>query len=298
MIERVCKACGKTIQIPDELETFSCVFCGCVMTSADFAPQPVGESDEADRSFVLEHLIAPIEQHPKYTVKYFNRKKYEEAYHDYKRECRPIYEAMERYVLANPERREALLEEFAERFIADWDKLHAEGGRKHQDFADKLTLAFFEVPAIQDMELSCAADYVRIMQRKFVARYPKNTFLPATHEDIASGFQKRKLCFITTAICSFEGKPDDCEELTAFRGFRDGWLTEHGGAGLIAEYYEIAPALVQMIDYCDDSEVRYAELRRDYLQPCFEALQRGENERCRDYYVAMVRSLMQRYLQA
>ena len=292
MIERICKECGRTIQIPEELEEFSCVFCGHKMHASEFAPLvPQGESDEADRAYVLEHLIDPIANHPKYAIKYFSKKKYENSFYDYKITIREIYEAMDRYVLANPYRRAELIDEFSNRFLEDWEKLHWEQSRRRMDFADKMTLALYEVPAILQMELSVGWDYVQTMHDKFVARYPKNVFEPATFDQINDGFRKRKWCFITTAICTFEGKPDDCAELQSFRAFRDDWMLRNGDEALVEEYYEIAPAIVNAIDFCDDREARYAELRRDYLQPCYEALQRGDYEDCRTRYVAMVREL-------
>ena len=123
-----------------------------------------------------------------------------------------------------------------------------------------------------------------------------NLFQCATYEEISTGFHKHKLCFITTAVCESEGKPDDCAELTAFRAFRDGWLSEtEQGRALIEAYYEIAPAIVAAIEYSDDRAARYAELRRDYLTPCYEALLRGDNEDCGRIYIRMVRTLQARY---
>ena len=37
--------------------------------------------------------------------------------------------------------------------------------------------------------------------------------------------RKGSICFITTAVCAYLGKPDDCDELNKLRNFRDTWLT-------------------------------------------------------------------------
>src|SRR5208282_5655374 len=50
-------------------------------------------------------------------------------------------------------------------------------------------------------------------------------------------------CFLTTACCEHKGLPDDCDELTILRSFRD----THVPKILIKEYYEIAPQIVRMI---------------------------------------------------
>jgi hypothetical protein len=45
------------------------------------------------------------------------------------------------------------------------------------------------------------------------------------------------ICFLTTACCEHKGLPDDCEELTTLRNFRDTFVPKD----LIEEYYRIAP---------------------------------------------------------
>ena len=47
---------------------------------------------------------------------------------------------------------------------------------------------------------------------------------------------KHKGCFLTTAVCEYLGKADDCEELTTLRDYRDQWLAKQpGGVELIEE---------------------------------------------------------------
>lgn len=294
MIERICTHCGKTIQVPEELETFSCVYCGETMTLPR-EPVPVPESNEADHLAALEHLLDGIRDNPKYFMKNFNKKNYENSFYDYYHWREDTYRAMDRYLVANPSRREELLNDYVNRFLEDWESLRRERRGESAAFADKMTLALYEVPAILLMELNYGKDYVDLLNEKFVAKYPKNIWKPATYDDLASGFRRRKWCFITTAICEFEGKGDDCAELTAFRDFRDGWLTAHGDTALIEEYYDVAPAIVNAIEFCDDRAERYQTLRRDYLAPCYRALRAGDNEACRTRYIRMVRDLKQCY---
>ena len=112
-------------------------------------------------------------------------------------------------------------------------------------------------------------------------RWPKERWTPGDYDTLVGGFKKRKFCFITTATCQNEGKPDDCAELTAFRAFRDGWLTEHDGAALIERYYDVAPGIVACLDLCGDADEGYAEVRRRWLAPCYEALREGRYADCR-----------------
>ena len=152
------------------------------------------------------------------------------------------------------------------------------------------------MPAVRSFGLSVSEDFCRLLRDKFVARYPDNLFELATYDDIKGGFRKHGFCFVTTAVCEAEGKPDDCAELTTFRSFRDQWMARtEAGRDLIEEYYELAPAVVAAMRWGDDESARCAQLRRDYLTPCYEALQRGDNEACLERYVQMMQKLRKRY---
>ena len=105
-------------------------------------------------------------------------------------------------------------------------------------------------------------------------------------------------CFITTAVCGAFGKPDDCYELTTFRAFRDGWLIEQNdGRALIDEYYAIAPKIVEQIDRLSESAEIYKAVWKNYLSECLALIERGDYERCRQQYVAMVNELRDRFLE-
>lgn len=299
-ITLTCPACGKEIQIPADLEAFSCLYCGAKHRMADLlAPEaPTGSADEADRAYVEDHLIDCVRDYPNY-FKQFNKKKYASAYEAHREAIRPTYEAMDRWICAQPANREALLEGFADSFLVQWEAYQSgrgRTGRKQREFSDKLTLAWFTVPAIRSLGLSVSEDYPAVLRDRFSEKYPDNRFEVGTYEDISGGFRKHGFCFVTTAVCEAEGKPDDCAELTAFRAFRDGWLsgTEQGRT-MIAEYYELAPAVVAAMRYGDDEAARCAELRRDWLAPCYEALQRGDNAACLRTYTDMMRSLQKKY---
>ena len=71
------------------------------------------------------HLLDCIRDCPDY-YKNFNRKKYEESYVAHREGTRETWEAMDRYVCAQPEQREALLEGFAEEFVAQWERFQSE----------------------------------------------------------------------------------------------------------------------------------------------------------------------------
>ena len=108
--------------------------------------------------------------------------------------------------------------------------------------------------------------------------------------------KKSSGCFITTAVCQMFHKPDDCYELTMFRHFRDTWLiNQPDGKALIAEYYAVAPAIVNCINQTPYSSDIYQQIWQMYLKPCLKHLEQRENEACKDHYIDMVKTLKARY---
>lgn len=104
-------------------------------------------------------------------------------------------------------------------------------------------------------------------------------------------------CFITTAVCESFGKADDCYELTAFRNFRDNWLMNQSeGKNLIAEYYEVAPKIVEKINSLANSAEIYKNIWRDYLSACLKFIESGNNLNCKKIYVEMVNTLKDKFL--
>ena len=105
------------------------------------------------------------------------------------------------------------------------------------------------------------------------------------------------LCFITTAVCDSFGKADDCYELTAFRNFRDKWLAlQADGKNLIAEYYEVAPKIVEKINSLTNSAEIYKNIWSDYLSACLKSIEVGDNLNCKKIYVEMVNALKDKFL--
>ena len=178
----------------------------------------------------------------------------------------------------------------------DWAQDRSPKGAREDD---KMVIAIFLVPAIRKLALPTSEDFCDVLQKEWVRRYPKAPFYLGSYEEISTGFRKKilGLCFITTAVCEEEGKPDDCEELTAFRAFRDGYLKScPDGEALIREYYDIAPGIVTCINLGSERRETYRAIRETWLAPCYEDLQNGRLAQCKDRYVDMVRTLEHRFL--
>jgi len=102
-------------------------------------------------------------------------------------------------------------------------------------------------------------------------------------------------CFITTACTQARGLPDDCEELTVLRAFRDRVLCRFvEGRELCSHYYRISPEIVQAIARSGREAAIYERLYGT-IRGCVDAIQRGDERWAFQTYVGMVLLLMQRY---
>lgn len=118
----------------------------------------------------------------------------------------------------------------------------------------------------------------------------------STYESIAGGF-KKKLCYITTAVCEYQNKSDDCYELTTLRNYRDSYLMRTDlGRAIVDEYYNIAPTLVTIINMQKNFGDVYKLIHEKYLIPCIHYIENNKYEECRDLYMQMVRTLQKQYL--
>ena len=299
MTTGLCPNCGHTLQIPAELEQFSCMYCGERLNRQQLLTEPAGAAltapDEACAAYydrAVARLGWCVRNFREYQKKIL-RDAFFDAFETYEASCAPVIRELNSGV--SPERQTELLDRAAEAML---DELAA-GWEKKNDMEDeKVVLAIFFVPMVRRLQLPVSEEFVALLQKKWVERYPKSPFYLGDYESISGGFRKKflGLCFITTAVCQELGKPDDCAELTAFRAFRDGWLRQRpDGPERIAEYYAVAPSIVAGVEYCDDAPARYAEIRARWLGPCYAALQRGEMEKCYDTYRDMVQTLQERY---
>lgn len=95
-------------------------------------------------------------------------------------------------------------------------------------------------------------------------------------------------CFLTSACTEYLGKPDDCEELTKLRAFRDNYMkrTEYG-KNLVDEYYQIAPKIVDKINVSPNKEVYFKDIYQTILL-CLEQIDISNNDKVLDLYKQMV----------
>ncbi len=287
-----CPFCGKELEIPAGLEEFSCLYCGKRSRTAVLTM----ELPQADVQTLGRELLQAVLPYGDLERK-ITKKDYEPAFARYEKENEERLVQMDLALCNDPRGVELATKAFSEAFVQALKKSMEQDKRRASEFLfqSKLVLALFLTPLLRKLHLRTAEPLRESIHVRWMQQWPKEIWSPGDYEDIMSGFRKRKLCFITTAVCTHEGKADDCAELQAFRQFRDGWLTEQGGESLISQYYDVAPSIVTAIDYCDDTAARYGEIRSRWLEPCYRALQEGRNADCRRTYVEMVQTLQDRY---
>lgn len=299
-----CPHCGKPLEIPAELEEFSCMYCGERMRIAElFAPARCTVCSAEDRQYLREKLAAAANNYPDYH-KRLGKEEFFAAFETYETENRAVFERLQACTPEyDPERGEFLravctdlMDDIEAHMQADprWEKT---ARRSEVFFEHKVVLAIFLTACMGKLELTVAEPFSEMLNRLWLERYPKEQWKPGNYETLVGGFKRFKFCFITTATCMSEGKPDDCDELTAFRAFRDGWLrAQPQGESQIAEYYAIAPVIVACVEFCDNSAERYREIRERWLARCYAALQADRPETCYACYADMVTTLKKRYL--
>lgn len=90
-------------------------------------------------------------------------------------------------------------------------------------------------------------------------------------------------CYLTTACCEHKGLPDDCEELTTLRHFRDTHVPED----MVEEYYKFAPGIVEKIK----NNKELLDYVYSIVKQCVKDVKEGENEKALEGYKNMFRKL-------
>ena len=109
-----------------------------------------------------------------------------------------------------------------------------------------------------------------------------------------TALKKRYQCFLTSAVAEKRGLPDDCEELTILRQYRDSFLRKNYPE-LVLEYYAIAPELCRQINEDKDCDLVFDAIYHIYIRPAVEAVKEGKQEEALSHYSAMVYLLLRRY---
>ncbi|HAC31314.1 MAG TPA: hypothetical protein DCF70_01645 [Treponema sp.] len=98
-------------------------------------------------------------------------------------------------------------------------------------------------------------------------------------------------CFITTAVCQSRNLPDNCEELTLLRKFRDDWMCREGLQNEIDEYYETAPKICTEINKTPGSAEIYDSIYERWIKKSVDAIKSGMYAEAHEIYKGMVMEL-------
>ena len=180
--------------------------------------------------------------------------------------------------------------------IEEISKINSKRKRSLQEVDFNMNMVCYFIPLVGNIKShkseETAARIVEIWNEKM----PNSKIGVSTAGSIDAGF-KKGLCYISTAVCHSLQKPDDCQELTLLRGYRDKYLLNSDeGRKLVAKYYDIAPTIVNKINRDNEASTIYKEIWSNYLEPCINLIQNGRNDECKKLYSEMVVKLEETYL--
>ena len=181
-------------------------------------------------------------------IKYFKKKSYHSLLKAFMKGIRNYSATIARKCEeAEEEDKEGLIEELAS-VIPEYAYLKMQEvpkGRKRCFSVDyNMAMAVYIVPLLtysRDPECERIADRMVELWNKSRLASMK---LGRSSWGYRRGFRKG-FCYITTAVCESQNKPDDCYELMMPRHYRDSYLMQtEEGKRIVEEYYEIAPRIV------------------------------------------------------
>lgn len=297
------------MQAPADRESIHCMFCGAGIdlpkaeNPADTAAkEKLSDPARCEENLrLLLSLAGAVCRDYAQKVKAFNRNSYPELFKRHKEENNTFYTAL-KIVLdsAAEDSLDGIARQIAGAFIEEQEQALAQVGKKFEKFSRQMDKNMFlviyvipSVKAIQSKRADRLADTICAEWRK---AFQDSDILASDFDSIMQGF-KRKLCYVTTAVCRNLGKGEDCEELRLIKEFRDGCLssTEEGRA-LIDEYYDIAPTLVKRMDKDARAQEKYLWLWHTYLAPCVAYIKAGQEENCKKTYCDMMEELRREYM--
>jgi len=228
----------------------------------------------------------------------FNKKSYMGVFKEYYEKHLDIYEALETGYISAVDKDQYLLNmanAVVESAVSAADEVKKKSKKNAKMIDLNLCMVVYVLPGILKYGGESAQPFIDILLKRWKEQFPSSNISAAPFEDIEAGFHK-KWCYITTAVCETLGKPDDCYELTLFRNYRDGYLSEQpDGEEAISEYYDVAPTIVKRINRLPDRREIYESIWKQYLNPCVSLIEGHEEQACKELYIKMVRDLQEKY---
>ena len=306
-----CPHCKEEMQAPAGRESILCMFCGerIDLTAAGIKEAenngPAADNADAGKcyenlNFILEHAGAACKEYSA-KVKAFRKDSYHELFERYKEENYAFYTAVKLVLdYASEESLDGIYHQIAGAFIREQEAALEQVKKKNEKFTvqmDKnMFMAVYVLPSIKEIRGSRANELAEAICKEWGSSFKDRNIIASDYDSIVQGF-KRKLCYVTTAVCQNLNKGENCEELRLIKEFRDGYLAStQEGAALIEEYYDIAPTLVKRIAKDADAQAKYIWLWNTYLAPCVAFIKAGRQEECKETYCGMMEELRKEYM--
>lgn len=298
--EGTCPKCHEKIQVPDDRKKIICMYCGEEISVSRALGEQKETSSEAyteNQNHALEGLNDLIRTCHK-PMQNFKRDLYEGVFDTFYASHRHMLEAME-YVYQYTDDPDNWLQKMTECILNaagdDLDTYRFKGQKSQRLLDHNFLLSVYLIPAVLKYPAEMSEPFADLLIASWNDTF-HTSIGKARYDDINNGF-RRKLCYITTAVCEYLGHGSDCYELQLLKDYRDHYLdiTPQGHA-LVEEYYNIAPTIVKRINRQPDRSRVYQRLYEDYLLPCIRCIEAKDYEACMVGYREMVLALKEAYM--
>ena len=182
-IRGVCPQCGKKLEIPAELEEFSCLYCGARMRTEALQARPVEERAVEE---LLAQLPGCITRYPDLHLR-IGKKDFFPTFAQYEQDNTPLLLQLDACCAGYPGGAEALAGHAAA-VMLDGLAAHMEKdprwGRRTRDnvfFDTKVALAIFFTPLLRKLQLELAEPLRTQLQTQWLARWPKQLWRPGDY---------------------------------------------------------------------------------------------------------------------
>lgn len=310
-----CPHCNEQMQAPADRDSILCMFCGKKIDLAQTeefrktaaATNELPENASADSAkcqenlqFILSHAGAVCRDYTD-KVRAFKKASYPGLFEQHNEENYAFYTAVKSVLnSAAAEELDGIYRQIADAFIREQKQTMDQVRKKNEKFSlqiDKnMFMVIYVLPSIKKLQNAKADKLAEVICEEWRRAFKDSNISPGDYDSINEGF-RRKLCYVTTAVCRNLDKGEDCEELRLIKDFRDGYLSStKEGRTMIEEYYDIAPTLVKRIDKDIEAQAKYLWLWNTYLAPCIDYIKRGLQEECRETYCNMIEELRAEYM--
>jgi hypothetical protein len=247
--------------------------------------------------------ISCLVDHMDQILPQFTKKNYNASFENYVQTGINALQPIERYAAVSEVALGRVVEEAASALLQSVvsEIEHRKGGlmnsaKKARIDQYRFFLAVYMVPMILRLNYKISNPLTDKILDLWLDHFPDFAFKKAGYEELQSGFERKGLCYITTAVCESRHKPDNCYELTTMRKFRDTYMQQtKERQGRVEEYYSTAPAIVAMINMQPGCEEKYYSIWEKYLLPCIIDIEKKHLKQCEKRYIKMVRNLIKEY---